>query len=316
MIERIRLVFFGSDHYAPVVLEAIITNPYFEIILIVSSQKLQPDKQSRLSALATKNAIPLVYWLSKEDPSIIATNLITLSPMVVLVADFGQIVPQEVIKIPKLGTVVIHPSILPKYRGTTPIQETLLNGDSRAGVSLLLMDTKVDHGPLLASAKVNLSGKETAPELYHNLFTIGAELLQPVVQNMVGSVEPQSGILEDNNYRYEYRLCTPPLIQDHSNATYTKRLNRDSGRVDWSKPPEFIERMIRAYVGWPGTWTTVEEIVLYFKPKSDVRDSGDRRVKILSARVDESGKLQIVSLQIEGKSPISWNEFSRGYLCR
>lgn len=357
MDEKVTLVFFGSEHYAPIVLSALFRDPLIKVVLVVSSQLSQKDIISPLKTLTDENHVPLDYWIAKDDLPALKENLISLSPRIFIVADFGQIIPQEIIDIPALGTIVVHPSLLPKYRGTTPVPATILNGDNIAGVSLILMDTKVDHGSLLAAAKTSLQGNETAPELLHNLFDTGAGMIPTVIRNLGSkslTCNKLIGETSDQIEKYGYKFYYPPLEQDHSQASYTRRLERDSGRIDWSKSPEDIERMVRAYSGWPGTWTTIEELVnrntpcssslsrtsfchpdppaggegssVSVKentasgldsseaPQNDHNKRTGKRVKILKAHIGDKGQLIIDQMQIEGKKPISWDEFARGYL--
>ncbi len=318
MDEKVTLVFFGSEHYAPIVLDSLFKDPLIKLALVVSSQLPQKDIISPLKTLTDKNHVSLDYWASKDDLPSLKEKLISLDPRLFVVADFGQIIPQEIIDIPLLGTIVVHPSLLPKYRGTTPVPATILNGDKTAGVSLILMDTKVDHGPLLATVEIILKGDENAPELLLKLFTSGAEMIPTVIRNLDSkSLTCNTAIIENNDSKdkFDYKLYYPPLEQDHSQNSYTRRLERDSGRIDWSKTPEDIERMVRAYSGWPGTWTTVEELrSSKLKVQSAKCKVDSRSVKILRAHLGDKGELIIDQLQIEGKNTISWEEFARGYL--
>ncbi len=202
-----------------------------------------------------------------------------------VVGFYGKILPKKMLEKPKFGALNVHPSLLPKYRGSSPVQTTILNGERETGVTIIQMDEEVDHGPILATREFSIYnfqfsngiGKPTTPELYEILWGLGGDLLLETIPKWIaGEITPQK--------------------QDHSKATYTKKLTREDGRIDWSKPAVYIERQIRAYYPWPGAYT-------FWKGK---------RVKILKAHV-ERGKLVIDKLQMEGKKPTTLREFMLGH---
>ena len=196
----------------------------------------------------------------------------------IVVACYGKILPKEMLKIPKHGALNVHPSLLPKYRGPAPVPTTILDGEEETGVTIILMDEQADHGPILASTKFEIrNSKLTTPELSKALWELGGDLLIETIPKWIaGQITPQE--------------------QDHSKATYTKKLTREDGRIDWNAPVEYIERQIRAFTPWPGAFT-------FWKGK---------RVKILKAHI-EQGKLIIDELQLEGKKPTTLQEFLLGH---
>jgi len=205
-----------------------------------------------------------------------------LKPDLVIVASYGKIIPKKILQIPKYGCLNIHPSLLPKYRGPSPIQTTILKGDKKTGVTIILMDEKIDHGPILDQREFLISNKKIAYlELSQKLAELGVKLLIQTIPKWV------------NN---EIKAKT----QDRSKATYTKILKREDGKIDWSKPNQEIERQIRAFNPWPGTFT-------FIKHKNKTL-----RIKVLEANIKDN-KLIIKKLQPEGKKPMSFEEFKRGY---
>ena len=178
-----------------------------------------------------------------------------------MVASYGQILPKSILDLPKYGSLNIHASLLPKYRGASPIQSALLNNDSQTGVTIMLMNEKMDEGDVLGKVKVNIGKNETADELSVKLAKIGAELLHQVLHLWV-------------NKRIK------PHKQLKSKATYTQRLTRDSGYIDWKKPPKNLENMIRAFHPWPGVWTNYNGKILKFLPENKVQLEGKQPVKI------------------------------------
>ena len=202
-----------------------------------------------------------------------------------VVGFWGEIVKKEDLEKPKYGALNVHPSLLPKYRGPTPVPFAILNGETETGVTIIKMDEEVDHGPVLAMREflisnfqfLNGKGKPTTPELLQILWEMGADLLVEILPKYIaGEITPQE--------------------QDHNKATFTKKLTREDGLIDWKQNPEYIDRQVRAYTPWPGAFT-------FWKGK---------RVKILKAHV-EDGKLVIDELQMEGKKPTSMKEFLLGY---
>lgn len=256
-----KLWFFGSDKYSQIVLNSLKKDPRFKILKIISP------------AMMLRNII------AKE-----------VRPDVGVLASFGAIVPKEILEFPKKGILNIHPSLLPKYRGASPVQTAILNGERQTGVTIIKMDKKVDHGPIVAQFTEEILPTDTSESLYFRLFSAGAEVLKTIL----------SAYLEK---RIELRP------QDHSQATYTKKLTREDGFIPAEKlkkamageKAEHIDRMIRAYYPWPGTWT---EIPIPFRQS--------RRLKILRGHL-ENGKLALDLVQLEGKKPVSWRQFCEGY---
>ena len=197
----------------------------------------------------------------------------------IVVASYGKILPKEMLKIPKYGALNAHPSLLPKYRGPAPVPTTILNGEKETGVTIILMDEQVDHGPILASKKFEIGDKKiTTPELLKILWELGGDLLVETIPKWIrGEITPQE--------------------QDHSKATYTKKLTREDGRIDWDRPVEYIERQIRAFFPWPGVFT-------FWKGK---------RLKVLKSYINDQGKLVVDELQLEGKKPTTYREFLLGH---
>ncbi len=219
-----------------------------------------------------------------------------LKPDLVIVASYGKIIPKKILEIPKYDCLNIHPSLLPKYRGPSPIQTTILNGDKKTGVTIILMDEKIDHGPILAqqeweipNPKSQIPNKSQIPinkitydELNKKLAEFGVKLLIEIIPRWI-----------NNEIK--------PKPQDELKATYTKILKREDGKIDWSKPSQEIERQIRAFNPWPGAFTFIKH-----KGKA-------LRIKILEADISKENKLIIKKLQPEGKKPMTFEEFQRGY---
>jgi methionyl-tRNA formyltransferase len=257
--------FFGSDKYSQIVLKSLQKDPAIKITKIISPQMM------------------LNLNLEKEE-----------RPDVGVLASFGVIVPGEFLNFPKHGILNIHPSLLPKYRGPSPVQTAILNGEQQTGVTIIKMDEKIDHGPIVAQFSEEILPDDTAEKLYFRLFSAGAEVLKTILP----------AYLEG---RIQFRE------QNHSQATYTKKLTREDGFIPLEKlkaavkgvNAELVERQIRAYYPWPGTYT----IIKIQNPKSKIQN---KRLKILKAHL-ENKRLILETVQLEGKKPVSLKQFLEGY---
>ncbi|MBI3420815.1 MAG: methionyl-tRNA formyltransferase [Candidatus Sungbacteria bacterium] len=153
-----------------------------------------------------------------------------------VVSAYGKVIPPEILALPKYGAINIHPSLLPRWRGPSPIQAAILAGDKEAGVSLIRIDEFLDHGPIIAQKKIPLPEHIIYPQLHDTLAKIGAALLiESLPRYLTGQIVP--------------------IAQNDAAASFSPLLKKDSGRIDWSRPGVEIERMVRAFTPWPGTWT-------------------------------------------------------------
>jgi len=185
--------------------------------------------------LAEKHGIP-VLQPEKLDESF-RFQVSGFSPDVFVIASYGKILPQALLAIPSRGTINVHPSLLPRYRGPAPLQAAILSGDEITGVTLMLTDEKMDHGPILAKREWQIQNSQiTYLELHNILAELGGELLVEILPKwVVGEITPRE--------------------QDHENATYTKLFTKEDGHIDWNKSAEEIDRTVRALNPWPGTWS-------------------------------------------------------------
>src|SRR3989344_8771744 len=171
-MDKLKIIFMGSDSFVVPVVEALQEN--FEVIAVVTA----PDSAvSRF--FKGKNFTPDEL---NED---FINDLKVLEPDLIVVSSYGKIIPQVILDIPKYGSLNVHPSLLPKHRGASPVPAAILSGDKETGVTIIKMDEKMDHGPILAVEKTELSGKETMPDLIDRLFKIGAELLVKSIPDFV-----------------------------------------------------------------------------------------------------------------------------------
>ncbi len=223
-----------------------------------------------------------------------------LAPDLIILCAYGQIVPQEILNIPKYKALNIHPSLLPKYRGASPIQSAILNGDKETGVTIILMDEEMDHGNIISNSKFLISNKSTYKELSKNLSDLGAELLIKTLPDWIaGKIKPQE--------------------QDHSQATFCKLIKKEHGKIDWNKSAEEIERQIRAFQEWPETYTDFNGKIL--KIIGADFENKKTNYKIGEAFLDNNelcvqtgnGVLVLKTVQLEGKKPMPVKDFLNGH---
>ncbi len=204
-----------------------------------------------------------------------------------IVAAYGQILTKDQLSTPKYGCINIHPSLLPKYRGPSPIQTAILNGDKETGITIIKMDADIDHGPIIYQDTLELSDIDTFDTLSKKLFHHSAEILPQIIEDFV------AGRIALNE-------------QNHKRATYCDKLTRESGYFEINNSPsvEVLDRMIRAYYPWPGVWSKW------------TMDNGQLKiVKFLPSSSHpalDAGSIKFL-VQMEGKKAISLKDFINGY---
>jgi len=314
--EKLKIIFWGTPEFGAIILEKL-AETNFKPILVITA----PDKPVGRGQILTPPPVKITaqkYKIPILQPEKILdskSEILNSKPDLIIVAAYGQILPKEILDIPKRGSLNVHPSLLPKYRGASPIQYAILNGEKKTGVTIILMDEKMDRGPILNQRALEIKEDETSTTLHRKLANLGASLLMETITKwMQGTIKSHP--------------------QDDAEATYTKILTREDGRINWKKTAKDLEREIRAFDDWPGSFTFWEK-----------RDGTMVRIKILKARVLESkggitypiGKTLVVpqneicvqcrkgflgkggdflvieKLQLEGKKEIGSEEFLRGY---
>ena len=310
----------GTPEFGAIIFENLAKTPFKPVLVVTSPDKPVGREQvltpSPTKLVARKYNIPVSQPQRIRD---IADKLKELNPDLIIVAAFGKILPKEILDIPQHGSLNVHPSILPKYRGPSPIQSAILDGEEKTGVTIILMDEKMDHGPIIKQQVIRLKGDETFEDLSKKLAESGATLLMDIIP-------------------FWLKNMITPAPQDESEATYTKIFAKEDGEINWRKSAKQIEREIRAFCPWPGNYTFWRRIGKWGKR------GGIIRIKIIKAKVLKSsgilyplGKtvatydkkfyvqcggipsgtpsdfLLVEELQLEGGKPISSQELLRGY---
>jgi methionyl-tRNA formyltransferase len=302
-----RIAFLGTPEFAVAPLEALFRAKYAILGVITAPDKPVGRKQvltpPAVKITAQKMGLTVYQPESKAELLEILKNL---RPDLCVVTAFGMIFPKEALEIPQYGFINIHASLLPRWRGPSPIQAAIINGDEKTGVTIMLINEKMDEGPTLANAELRIQNSElTAGELSKKLSDLGAKLLIEVLPKYLkGEIKPQK--------------------QNNAQATYCKIIRKEDGRIDWSKPAEYIERQVKAYHPWPTAYAELrmknKELRILKIIKAGI--SGENKHKIGEIFLNQNKKLAVKCgkgslileiIQPEGKKPMSGEEFLRGH---
>lgn len=301
-----RVVFAGTPEFAKKILQRIISQNNVDICFVLT----QPDRQSgrgqkvnfsEVKSLALENNIEVLQPLSLRDPnSPTVKKLETIKPDLMIVAAYGLILPQNVLDIPKYGCINAHASILPKWRGASPIQHSILEGDKKTGITVMQMEKGLDSGPMLKIKEVNIESIDTSSTLHEKLADIAAEITCEVINE----------IKEKGEIRGE--------IQDHNLATYAHKISKTDAKINWQQDAYQIERSIRAYNPWPIAYTTIaDKVVRVFSATVEEIDEGENYTPgeiisiskngILVATKDKAVEIKV--LQLPGKKSVKASDF-------
>lgn len=276
-----RIAFFGTAPLAIQSLDALETVGLVPALIVAGQDRLAKDKSIILppeKAWALKRGIEVIQPNEIDDAFLYVLRSTNYELFVV--ASYGKILTKALLEIPKHGTINMHPSLLPKLRGPSPIRSAILNDERETGVSVMILDEKMDHGPLIGQKKVNVPNWPPRGRALDELLSqAGAALLAEVLpQYLAGHIEP--------------------AVQDHSLATYSKIFLKEDGELDLGADSYQNLLKIRAFEGWPGTYA--------FFQRGDTRI----RVVIVDAHL-EGTTLVIDTVKPEGKSPMPYDDFVR-----
>jgi len=300
----VRTVFMGTPQFAVTILECLLQSSY-QVVAVYT----QPDRAAgrgrpvvfpQVKRMALERGIPVIQpetFRSRE----VVKELASLQPELIVVAAFGSILPPEVLSLPKFGCLNVHASLLPRHRGPSPVANTILCGDELTGVTIMLMDTGLDTGPILAQEKVGISFMDTAGSLSAKLADVGAGLLlQTLPRWLEGKIKPQA--------------------QAESQATYSKLITSKDAEIDWSLSALQLWRMVRAYNPWPSCHTWCQGKRFRIHEAIPLGDGGNGEIgKVIALAeqpgvgvVTKQGILGLCQIQLEGKRAMSVTDFVRG----
>ncbi len=299
-----RVVFMGTPDFAAGILEAVVLAGH-EVVLAVS----QPDKpKGRGKALqfppvkeyAISRGIE-VYQPRKVREAECVEFIRERQPEIIVGAAFGQILPKELLDLPKYGCINVHASLLPKYRGAAPIQWAVINGDKVSGVTIMRMDVGLDTGDIIETAETEISPEETGGSLFDKLEKLGAKLLVETMEK-----------IENGTARY--------TKQEESQASHVGMIDKSMGDIDWKKSAVEIENLIRGLNPWPSAYTRLNGKTLKIwkalpEPGGEPQKAGcvylvnKKELKIHTG----DGVLSLLEVQLEGKKRMDIPSFLRGY---
>ncbi len=275
-----RVVFFGSGEYTIPIVKKLIGRG---LDLIVTTEK---NPRSPFLKFCSENNLRTISVSSVHDLVNCQSSIVNCS--VAVLASFGAFIPDEIINSFPEGIINIHPSLLPKWKGPSPVQYSLLNGDTTTGVTLIKLDDQIDHGPILSQKPYQLQGNETTQDLLSILFEIGADM----VVEQIDKLEKGEKLTE-----------TP---QDHSKETWSYKISKQDGLIDISNLPSpisHLQNMIRAFHPWPGVWLRISSHVIASSETTKQSMLENKIVKLLPDGM----------IQVEGKRPMSYKDFINGY---
>lgn len=307
MNNKIKTVFMGTPDFAVPSFQSLINDERFDVIACFT----QPDKaigrsakvqETPIKVLAKQNFIPVYqpkkisdYLSYSEEDSFPIKDV----ELIVVVA-FAQIIPQKILDIPKYGCINVHGSLLPKYRGSSCIQASILNGDKVSGVTIMKMDKGMDTGDIINQAEIILNNDETTESLFEKISKLGSEILTDSIHQYInGNINAKK--------------------QNETLASIVKKTTKEDGKINWSNNVENIEKQIRAMTSWPGAWTKVDgKLLKILRAEKTENNFSDKNIgqifsndKKLYIKCGE-GALEIKKVQIEGKKALDSNDFVNG----
>lgn len=307
---KIRVVFMGTPDFAAAFLQALIQNKYQIVSVFTQPDKPQGREQetvfSPVKTLAVSNTIPVEQPTKITDDEI--DKLEDLKPDLIIVAAYGKILPKKFLDVAKLGCINVHPSILPKYRGASPIQNAILNGETETGISIMLMDAGMDTGPVLATRPFAIDPEDTTGTLEQKLVTEAVPLLIETIPRFLrGEIEPTA--------------------QDSSSATLCELIEREDGHIFWNESAQKISDRYRAFTPWPGVFAywkkstggmplRLKIIRLSYQKNNPAIARSYGEVFEVGEKIGIATDLGIIFpeiVQLEGKEVTSISDFVRGY---
>jgi methionyl-tRNA formyltransferase len=298
-----RTVFFGSGSFAVPVLEALAAHPQVQLVAVVTAPdrpagRAKTHTPTPIAVFARELGVPLLQPVRVRALEAVA-EIAALEPDLGVLADFGRIIPPALLDLLRLGILGVHPSLLPRHRGATPIQATIAAGDATAGVTIYRMDEGVDTGPIIAARQWPLHGSETGPELEADAARRSAELLKSTL----------SAVLDGT---------AQPVAQPVIDELPTRPLRREDARLDPERSATELERLVRAYAGWPGAFVeTPDGRILVTRASTAAAQPADAPGRLVRhdgrvAMTTIDGRLVLEGVQPAGGRPMTGDAFLRG----
>lgn len=294
----LRTIFFGTHEFAVTILDGLIKSPFFDVLLVVT----QPDKPVGRKKIMTPPPVKVLaeaHTIQLAQPERLKSfNIDAYTPDITIVAQYGNIIPNHILDAATYKTINVHTSLLPKYRGASPIQSALIHGETMTGITIMQMDAGLDTGPILSQKDIAIQKDETYLEL-------DARMAQEAVTLLIKTIP-----------EYVSGKCLP-LPQQESEATFCKQLSREDGRINWQDNAFTIYNQYRGMTPWPGVWTLWEEKrlkLLTIVPHERTLQPGQVLVEHDTLSIGTgSGSIVVQKLQLEGKTAMDTKTFLQGF---
>jgi methionyl-tRNA formyltransferase len=294
-MKKLSLAYFGSPDFSADFLEKLINDTTINQLIEVAFVVTQADQLAGRKQVLTPT--PVKMTALKHDLEVLEIKNLKLNENLklkiensdlVLVYAYGDLIPKELLELPKYGFINIHPSLLPKYRGPSPIATPLINGDKTTGVTIIKMDEEMDHGPIIAQESYTILNTDYRTDIEKKLTNIAFEMFKKTIPN-IDHLQPKP--------------------QNHELATYTKKLSKNDGFVTFENlkfkienSPEVLYNLFRGLSPWPGIWTLLRQ---GFEGQA-------KRLKITDMSLKD-GKLMLNKVQLEGKNEVDFETFNKAY---
>lgn len=303
MSNKIKILFIGTSDFGIPSLKALMNCREFKVISVITQEDKKIGRKQILTPTpikkeAGKYNIPI---LQPKKIIEVKSDIKRLNPDIIVLIAYGQKIPEDILNMPKYGSINLHGSLLPKYRGSSCIQAPILNGDDKTGITIMKMDSGLDTGKIIKQDEIQISPKETALTLHKKLSDLGAKILINTLKRYI------SGEIK-------------PYAQNSSKASYVNQLKKEDGKINFDDSAEYIERMIRALDPWPSAYAKTEKnIILKILKSENIKSNANFKVgeifmlnKNLAVKCGKNA-LIIKELQLSGKNPMNANEFLKGH---
>lgn len=309
----LRIVFFGTPQFAVPTLQHLLASRH-QVVGVVT----QPDKprgrgqqvsHSPVKALALERGLPILQPERLKPPEV-AETLRSWRPDLGVVAAYGNIIPEDLINLPRLGMINVHGSLLPKYRGAAPVHRAVIDGEPETGITIMRVEKTLDTGPMFAKVTRPIGPDETSDVVERDLAELGAPLLVTVVDQLA------SGTAVEER-------------QDVTTSSYAPRLTKEEGLIDWSLPALDIHNRVRGLCPWPHAYTHLDggRLILLktrVEPASARADASDGEAgtvvdvarDAIHVATGHEGRIAILELQAEGRRPMATRDFLAGHPIR
>ncbi len=299
MVQPLSIVFFGTEYLAEAMLQSLLSDVRFVVLAVVTQPDRPVGRKQILEAppvkkLAAAHNVPIFQPEKLRD---VSPDMLGVKPDFFVVAEFGQLIPENWRTFPTTDTINVHPSLLPKYRGATPIQTALLHGDAETGVTIMQLEPTMDTGPIVSAVRMTVDPNDVYDVVEKKLAALAGPLLNDSLAQLAAK-------------------AITPAPQNHDQATHCRKLTRDSGRINWQRPAGEIYNQYRALHRWPGVWTTWNGLrVKLLEIKSNtttvpVSQVSWKNNKLLIGTSEDS--IEVIRLQLEGRSAMEAKTFVSG----